>query len=129
MNLVSLIGRLGGDPEVRYTPQGTPVANMSLAVNERWNGNERTYWFRVITWNRLAEIVAEHLSKGNKVGISGRLTSRQWEDREGNSRTVVEVVADKVDFLDPRKTEAVETTGEAPQDEQPESLPDDDIPF
>jgi len=131
MNVTAQVGRLGADPEVRYTPQGTPVANLSLAVEDRWNGKVTTSWFRVVCWRKLAEIVAEYTHKGSLIGVTGRLRSRQWEDKEGVKRTVVEIIASEVKFLDPPKekveaeTEAEEVSGEAPI----EDPLDDDIPF
>lgn len=130
MNITAQIGRLGADPEVRYTPSGTPVANLSLAVEDRWNGKVTTSWLRVVCWRKLAEIVAEYTHKGSLVGVTGRLRSRQWEDKEGVKRTVVEIIANEVKFLDPAKEKAEEEASaaeEAPPDDIPE--PEDDIPF
>ena len=130
MNSVCEIGRLGADPEVRYTPSGTPVANLSLAVEDRWNGNVTTSWFRVVCWRKLAEIVAEYTHKGSLVGVEGRLRSRQWEDKEGVKRTVVEIIANSVKFLDPAKEKA-EAEAEAEEVDDSVNIPDDDenIPF
>lgn len=129
MNVTAQIGRLGADPEVRYTPSGTPVANLSLAVEDRWNGKVTTSWLRVVCWRKLAEIVAEYTHKGSLVGVTGRLKSRQWEDKEGVKRTVVEIIANDVKFLDPAPEKAeVETEVEEAPVEGCEP-PDDDIPF
>ncbi|RLA96355.1 MAG: single-stranded DNA-binding protein, partial [Deltaproteobacteria bacterium] len=84
MNQVSIIGRLGQDPELRYTPSGKAVARMSVAVNERYGENEKTYWFPVICWNGLGETVSQYLHKGSKVAVSGRLTTRSYE-RDGET--------------------------------------------
>ena len=120
MNQVSIIGRLGQDPELRYTPSGKAVARMSVAVNERYGENERTYWFPIICWNGLGETVSQYLHKGSKVAVSGRLTTRSYE-RDGETRTLTEIIANSVDFLDPKPSD------NGPREETP--IPDDEIPF
>ncbi|MBW1928861.1 MAG: single-stranded DNA-binding protein [Deltaproteobacteria bacterium] len=120
MNQVSIIGRLGQDPELRYTPSGKAVSRMSVAVNERYGENERVYWFPVICWNGLGETVSQYLHKGSKVAVSGRLTTRSYETEDGN-RTITEIIANSVDFLDPRPSD------NGPREEAP--IPDDEIPF
>ena len=120
MNQVSIIGRLGADVELRYTPTGRAVARMSIAVNDRYGENERTYWFPVICWNGLAETVNQYLHKGSRVAVSGRLTTRSYETDDGK-RTITEIVANSVDFLDPRPA------NQEPEDETP--VTDDEIPF
>ena len=120
MNHVSIIGRLGQDPEIRYTPSGKPVTRISIAVNERLNGGEeRTHWIPVICWNGLAEVVAQYLQKGSRIAITGRITSRTFETDDGTTKKVIEVVANSVDFLDPK----------APSEAQEAPDFDDDIPF
>lgn len=120
MNHVSIIGRLGQEPEVRYTPSGKPVCRISVAVNERLNGgDERTQWIPVICWNGLAEAVGQYLQKGSRVAITGRLASRTFETDDGTTKKVIEVVANSVDFLDPK----------APSEPQEDVDFDDDIPF
>jgi single-strand DNA-binding protein len=119
MNQVSIIGRLGQDPELRYTPSGKAVARMSVAVNDRYGENERTYWFPVICWNGLGETVSQYLHKGSKVAVSGRLTTRSYERDDGEARTITEIVASSVDFLDPKPD--VDAPAQDPQD--------DEIPF
>jgi single-strand DNA-binding protein len=104
LNKVQIIGRLGRDPEMRYTPQGTPVTNFSVATGGKWtdrNGNERddTEWFRIEAWNRLAETCNQYLSKGKEVYIEGRLKTRRYTDRDGIERTSVEVVANDMVML------------------------------
>ena len=121
MNQVSIIGRLGQDPELRYTPSGKAVARMSVAVNERYGENERTYWFPVICWNGLGETVSQYLHKGSKVAVSGRLTTRSYETEDGGPRTITEIIANSVDFLDPKPAE------NGPREEAP--ILDDEIPF
>lgn len=104
VNKAILIGHLGADPEVRYTPSGTPVANFRIATSESWNDKqgqrqERTEWHRIVAWNKTAELVGEYLSKGRQVYIEGRIQTRQWDDRDGNKRYTTEVVASQVTFL------------------------------
>ena len=104
VNKVILIGNLGADPELRYTQSGTPVCNMRLATNERWNdrdGNaqERTEWHSVSVWGKQAEHCSQYLSKGRQVYVEGRLQSREYTDRDGNQRKVWDVVANQVTFL------------------------------
>ena len=99
LNKVMLIGNLGKDPEVKYTPSGTPVAKLTLATNERYKDKDgqwqdRTEWHNIVLWQRLAEIAGEYLKKGSKVYIEGRLQTRSWEDKQTNQkRYMTEVVA------------------------------------
>jgi len=97
MNTVALIGRLGGDPQLRYTPNGTAVANASLAVPRRGN-REETDWFDLTFWGKTAELAANHLTKGRQVGITGRLQQERWE-KDGEKRSKVVVVVDSVTFI------------------------------
>lgn len=106
VNKVILIGNLGGDPEVRYTPGGSPVATVSLATTSSWRDKqsgelqERTEWHRIVFFNRLAEIVGEYLRKGAKAYIEGSLRTRKWQDRNGNERFTTEIVANEMQMLD-----------------------------
>jgi single-strand DNA-binding protein len=104
VNKVILIGRLGQDPEVRYTTNGGAVANFSLATNESWTDKsgqkqERTEWHRIVVWGKTAEICGQYLSKGRQAFIEGKLQTREWNDKEGNKRYTTEVVAQNVQFL------------------------------
>ncbi len=104
VNKVILIGRLGQNPEVRYTPSGAAVANFSIATNESWsdkNGQkqERTEWHRVVVWGKLAELCAQYLAKGRQAYIEGRLQTRQWQDKDGQTKYTTEVQAQTVQFL------------------------------
>jgi single-strand DNA-binding protein len=105
VNKVILIGNLGKDPEVKYTPQGTPVAKITLATNERWKDKsgewqDRTEWHNVVLWQRLAEIAGEYLKKGGKVYIEGRLQTRSWDDKtSGQKKYMTEVVANDLVLL------------------------------
>ncbi len=122
-----LIGNLGKDPEMRYTPQGHPVTTFSLAVNRTIPGGEgerkeETEWFNIITWNKTAEICNQYLTKGKRVFVEGRLHIRTWEGQDGQKRTNVEVIANTVFFLD--KASTVSLPEEAvPDDTSPENLP------
>lgn len=104
VNKVILVGRLGKDPDVRYTTDGTPVANFSVATDETFTDRagdkqSNTQWHRVVVWKKLAEICGEHLHKGRQVYIEGSLRSRKWQDREGNERISFEVVATRMVML------------------------------
>lgn len=104
VNKAILIGRLGDDPELRYTQSGTPVANMSIATNRNWTDDrgqkqERTEWHKVAVFGRQAETCNEYLSKGRQVYIEGRIQTREWEDKSGNKRYTTEIVASTVQFL------------------------------
>ena len=92
INKVILIGRLGRDPEIRYTPNGDAVANFSIATSENWKDKntgekkEKTEWHRLVAFRRLAEIIGEYLTKGSQIYIEGKLQTREWDDKEGNKR-------------------------------------------
>lgn len=139
MNTAILIGRLGHDPEVRYTASGTAVCNFNMATEERWTdqGGEkqkRTDWHRIVSWRKTAENVGEYLHKGSRVGVTGKLRTREWEDRDGVKRYVTEIIAAFVEFLDPAngngnnaKPKADPLGGPVPEDTG--EVPEDDIPF
>ncbi len=108
VNKVILIGNIGADPELRYTPSGTAVTNFNLATNENWTDSsgerqERTEWHRIVVWGRLAEICNQYLRKGSKVYIEGRLQTRSWEGQDGVKRYTTEVVARDMQMLDSRE--------------------------
>ncbi|MDR5860924.1 single-stranded DNA-binding protein [Halomonas eurihalina] len=117
VNKVILIGNLGQDPEVRFTPSGTAVANLNLATTDTWTDRqsgqrqERTEWHRVVMFNKLAEISQQYLRKGSKVYIEGRLQTRKWQDQNGQDRYSTEIVANDMQMLDSRGGEM----GGAPQ--------------
>lgn len=107
VNKVFLIGNLGADPEVRYTPSSAAVANFRIATTEVWNDKagerqERTEWHRIVVWGKQAEHCGEYLRKGRSVHIEGRLQTREWEDKSGQKRYTTEIVADRVTFLGSR---------------------------
>ena len=137
VNKVILVGNLGADPEVRYTSGGTAVANLRMATNERWTDKsgqkqERTEWHRVVVWGRQAEVAGEYMRKGQLVYVEGSLQTRQWEDRDGNTRYTTEIRAQLTRMLGGRGAQADQ---EAPgMDQEPDFGPEpqvseDDIPF
>jgi single-strand DNA-binding protein len=104
VNKVILVGNLGKDPEVRYTPGGQAVANFTIATNDAWTDKsgqkqERTEWHRIVVWGKLAELCGEYLSKGRQVYVEGRLQTREWTNKEGAKQYTTEVVANQVVFL------------------------------
>jgi single-strand DNA-binding protein len=105
VNKTILVGFVGATPELKFTTQNKPVCNFNLAVNERWKDSEGTpqksvQWFRIVSFGRLAEVCAEFLAKGRHVFVEGRLQCRTWEDRNGEKRTTVDVIAQEVRILD-----------------------------
>ena len=105
VNKVILLGNLGRDPELRYTPGGQPVANFSIATSESWNKKdgsgreEKTEWHRIVAWGRTAELCAQYLAKGRTVYVEGRLQTREWENKEGQKQRTTEIVANSVQFI------------------------------
>ena len=107
VNKVILIGNLGADPEMRYTPSGTAVATLRLATNRKWkdkdgNQQEETEWHRVIVWSQSAEFCGNYLSKGSKIYVEGRLHTNKWKDQSGNDKYTTEIIANEVRNLTPR---------------------------
>jgi single-strand DNA-binding protein len=140
INKVILIGRLGKDPEMRFTPNGKAVTNFTMATSEIWsdqNGEkqERTEWHRVVTWGKLAENCAKLLSKGKQVYVEGRIQTRQWDDRDGNKRYTTEIIANQMQILSPLDPSAGKShdmsadPGFNPDESVPNSPEFDDIPF
>ncbi len=104
-NRVIIIGRLGQDPELRYTQAGTPVANMNLATDESYTDREgsrqkRTEWHKVVVWNRQAELVSNYLAKGRMALVEGSLQTNKWQDNQGQNRATTEIKAQRVVFMD-----------------------------
>lgn len=104
VNKVILIGNLGQNPEIRYSPSGQAVCNLSIATNEAWtdkNGQkqEKTEWHRVVVFGKLAELCNQYLQKGRQIYLEGKLQTRQWQDKEGQTRYTTEVVAQTIQFL------------------------------
>jgi single-strand DNA-binding protein len=143
VNKVLLIGRLGRDPELRYTQGGQAVANFTVATNEYWNNKEgerqeRTEWHRIVAWGKQAEFCNNYLAKGRQVFVEGRLQTREWEDQKGEKRRTTEIVANSIQALGSRgegsASEGGPNLGDGPSvrdpGEGPQSAPqDDDIPF
>lgn len=146
VNKAILIGNLGADPEVRFTPGGQAVANFRIATSESWTDKnnqkqERTEWHRIVAWGKLAELCGEYLKKGRQCYVEGRLQTREWTDKEGKKNYTTEVVATQVTFLGGRPEGAGQgsspsrgredlTGGPAPHDD-PGPMPPggEDIPF
>ena len=108
LNKVLIIGRLGRDPEMRYTPSGRPVTTFSVGASRSWNTSEgerrtETEWFNVVAWSNLAEICKQYLTKGQLVYIEGRLQTRKWESQDGNRHTATEIVANEMIMLEGRR--------------------------
>jgi single-strand DNA-binding protein len=140
-NKITLVGNLGRDPELRYTPQGTPVCSFTLATNERrkdraGENQDVTTWFRVTLWGRQAETASQYLSKGRPVYIEGRLRVEEWTDKDGKQRHTLEVHATDMQFIggrgdegggSPVRNESSTSTRSEPAGG--DDISDDDIPF
>jgi len=148
VNKVILVGNLGKDPELRYTPSGAAVASFPLATSERFknrNGEqqERTEWHNIVVWRNLAEICGKYLHKGKQIYIEGRIQTRSYDDRDGNRRYITEIVADQMQMLGRAGDETSgrpsgsgdfanqsrENNAPSGDDLEPPFNPDDDIPF
>jgi len=147
VNKVILIGNLGKDPEIKYTPSGTAVAKFSLATNERYKDKsgewqDRTEWHNIVAWQRLAEIVGEYVKKGNKLYIEGRLQTSSWEDKQsGEKKYRTEIIAQDLVLLSGRseadsdgsRSRGAAAAGSAsvqePEAGEPAHITDEDIPF
>jgi single-strand DNA-binding protein len=127
LNKVMIIGRLGRDPEMRYTPSGRPVTTYSVATTRSWNSSDgerhsETEWFNVVSWGSLAEICKQYLTKGQQVYIEGRLQTRSWEDNNGNKHNSTEIVANEMIILGDRREGG-------PEEEESEAITNEDFPF
>lgn len=139
VNKVILVGRLGKDPELRYTPSGDAVCNFSLATSERYKDKqgqqqEKTEWHNIVVWRKLAEICGKFLAKGSMIYLEGRIQTRSYDDRDGNKRYITEIVADKMQMLGSKNEERQESEPEQRQEpqepeQQPEFNEQDQIPF
>jgi single stranded DNA-binding protein (ssb) len=155
VNKVILVGNLGRDPEVRYSPDGAAICNVSIATTSQWKDKatgerrEETEWHRVVFYNRLAEIAGEYLRKGRSVYVEGRLKTRKWQDKDGIERYTTEIIADQMQMLGGRADAEGGGYGDAPAPRQQAARPapaprpaapaasgganlsdmDDDIPF
>jgi len=151
VNKVILVGNLGRDAELRYTPGGAPVATLNLATTEVWNDKasgqkqEKTEWHRIVLWGKSAESLSEYLTKGKQIYVEGRLQTRKWQDKDGNDKYTTEIRADRITLLggggggaggatrSPQRTPAAVGAGgggdHEPMGEPISDLNDDDIPF
>ncbi|MCL2669314.1 MAG: single-stranded DNA-binding protein [Syntrophaceae bacterium] len=135
-NKAILVGRLGADPEVRYTPDGTMVTNFRIATDEQWKDKsgervQKTEWHRIVTFGKLAEICGRYLVKGKMVYVEGRIQTRGWEDKEGSKRSTTEIIAVNMQMLDSKGQKGTDGYPEGPP--LPSSadgpLPEEDVPF
>ena len=136
VNKVILIGRLGRDPEMRYTGGGTPVCNFTLATDESFRDRsgerqKRTEWHRIVAWAKLAEQCSQLLSKGKLAYVEGRLQTREWDDRDGNKRRTTEIVINRMRILTPKGDPGlgIETAGPEPPEDTAPDISDADVPF
>jgi len=138
VNKVILVGNVGKNPEVKYSPSGTPVAKFSLATNERFKDRndqwqDRTEWHNIVAWQRLAEIVGEFVAKGSKIYVEGKLQTSCWEDGQSGERKYrTEIVAREIVLLGTRANGTQQDrpeTQDIPSDSGPTAVTDEDIPF
>jgi single-strand DNA-binding protein len=139
VNKVILVGNLGRDAEMRFTPGGQAVATLNLATTEQWNDKEgqrqeKTEWHRIVVWGRQAETLSQYLVKGKQIYVEGRLQTRQWDDKDGNKRYTTEIKADRITLLGGGGggARAGGFDREAAQPvpvQEPADVPEDDIPF
>ena len=148
INKVILIGRLGADPEVRYTANGGAVANFNLATNESWTDKagakqEKTEWHRIVVWGKLGELCGQYLSKGRQAFVEGRLQTREWNDKDNAKRYTTEIVAQNIQFLggpgdraSGGASQGTDFGGPGPSDFTPsaqaegeKTMGDDEVPF
>jgi single-strand DNA-binding protein len=145
VNKVILVGNLGRDAELRYTPGGSPVATINLATTEIWNDKagqrqEKTEWHRVVLWGKTAESLNEYLTKGKQIYVEGRLQTRQWDDKDGNKRYTTEIRGDRIVLLGGggagagggggrQQPRSAGGPSDDPMLEPGSELTDDDIPF
>jgi len=144
VNKAILIGRLGKDPELKYTQSGDPVANFSIATDESWKDRDgekqqRTEWHNIVAWKKLAEICGQYLKKGQQVYIEGKIQTRKWEDKDGNTRYSTEVVANNLVMLGSKPDSESQPQRSSSKSEKSRSsrqpgdddleITDDDIPF
>ena len=135
LNKVMVIGNLGADPEMRYTASGAAVTNFNVAANRAWTDgdgvkHEEAEWFRVVTWNKLAEICNQYLSKGRQVYVEGRLQTRSWEAQDGTTRYMTELIAHEVKFLGSKDDRGPAAEPRPPQARAASAeVDEDDLPF
>jgi single-strand DNA-binding protein len=141
-NKITIVGNLGRDPEIRYTPQNTPVCDVSVATSEKRKDQsgemkDETTWFRVTFWGKLAETASKYLTKGKQVYIEGRLRTHEWTDKEGRARTSLEVTGTEMKLIDNRNDGTANGTlkmktavkGQSAHERADGAVTEDDIPF
>ena len=146
INMVIIMGNVGVEPEVRYTPSGSAVTNLSIATSESWKdkqsgeAQERTEWHRIVFYNKLAEIVGQYVKKGSKLYIKGNIRTRKWQDQSGQDRYTTEIIAEDMQMLDKKGEVDLDSVAhyeqQAPAQAEKASAPSpadntdhDDIPF
>jgi len=136
LNKVMIIGHLGRDPEMRYTPSGRPVTTFTVATSRSWNTvdgerHQETEWFNVVAWGNLAEICKQYLTKGQQVYVEGRLQTRHWEDKEGVKHSSVEIVSNEMMMLGDRRDSggAEKHTAQTSEEIEPIATDEDEFPF
>ncbi len=134
LNKVMIIGHLGKDPEMRYTPSGRPVTTYTVAVSRSWNSADgerhtETEWFNIVAWGNLAEICKQYLTKGQQVYIEGRLQTRRWDDKEGQKHTSVEIVANEMMMLGDRRDASHGGEEQSASTEVEPAATEDEFPF
>jgi single-strand DNA-binding protein len=132
LNKIMIIGNLGGDPEMRFTPSGNPVTSFNVATNRAYNTpdgerKEETEWFTVVTWNRLAETCNQFLTKGQRVYVEGRVHNRTWDGQNGQKHSRLEIIASRVIFLD--KKAAATVAEDKPEEGEAGEIEPQDLPF
>lgn len=136
VNKVILVGRLGADPDVRYTPDGMMVTNFRLATDMQWKDKagervSKTEWHRIVAFGKLAEICNSYLAKGKMVFVEGRIQTRAWDDKDGVKRYTTEIIANNMQMLDSKGQARAENSAEEHPSPYPENavIPEDDVPF
>jgi len=134
MNRATIIGRLGSDPELRYTDNGSAVAKFNIATSEKWKGKdgekkEKTEWHRIVCWQKLAELCGEYLSKGDQCCVTGRIETRKWQGKDGADKYTTEIIAKDVEFLGSKKDKSEEPRQYTERRPMREPGEDDDLAF
>lgn len=128
-NHVHLVGRLGGDPDLRYSGAGKAITNLSVATTDGYGDNKKTNWHRVVVFGGQAEPCKEYLSKGSLVCVTGRIDYNQWEDKEGNKRYGVSIVASQVEFLSTKNGNGGDSDASKDKEAPAPDVSDDEVPF
>ena len=136
VNKVTILGRLGKDPELKYTPSGVAVCTFSVATSESWTDKdgkkqEKTQWHNIVVWQKLAEIANQYLAKGSQVYLEGKIETRSYEAKDGDKRYITEIIANNIQFIGSRAEKSGGQAGAPAPSEQPNdaSFAADDIPF